>query len=89
MADTGVKTFTSCSWCCQTNADNEEDNKWDDDECSATCTTEDDEVAGFVMMVANGGKNQKKLGSTKEQCVAAEDVTHKLNQHWGSSCKEG
>ena len=87
MADMRMKMVASCGWCCQTNVDNEEDNKWDDDECSATCTTEDDEVAGFVMMVANG-ENQKKAGSTKEQCVAAEDVKHKLNQHWGSSCKE-
>jgi hypothetical protein len=86
--DMDMSMFTSCGWCCQTNDDNEEDNKWDDDECSVTCTTgEDEEIPGFVMMVANGS-NQKKGWSTKEQCVAAEDVKDKLDQHWGSSCEE-
>ncbi len=86
----GNKGFAYCGWCCQTDDDVEEDNKWDSDECgdvdALDCDANDDgELDGFLMCVANGS-NQKKGWKAKTECVDPNEVQEKLNQFWGSSC---
>ena len=85
------KGFAACGWCCQTMV--EDENKHDEEECGGSgdvdCDLDDDGTNdGFLMDVTNGANWNKEgnIPTGVEQCIAPEDVKHKLDQFWGTEC---